>query len=212
MRRACSYLSPPPCAAPNLYAVSTCSRARWRHWRGERLAEGEAARAREVKAEPLVEAVGAGILLLGVQHNLPGALALEVVDRLSHQPRADARAPRARMGGDTHEVADLHIDDVELVADDALLVFGYHEVGIEAGSLAEGACVVAPEVVEAERLQRRQRLGVIGAEWPHYDALIALCRHAEVALVVAAQHAGQRETHVLQRRAQPVVVVVGAGV
>src|SRR5487761_1958120 len=143
--------------------------------------------------------MGARIRLFGVEDDLPDIFALEVMNRFGHQPGADACAPRAWMRRDAHEVADLHVYYVELIAHESLLIFRDDKIGIEPRCLTECAGIVSPEILEAKFFHFRQWLRVRGLEWPPDDALVALRWYKVVALVIGAQHTREREPQILQR-------------
>src|SRR5690348_14896566 len=85
----------PPCA---LYSGHLWPRLR------NIAAQHEPAWLDQLEAEPLIERMGAVILLLGVEDDLPDAALLKIADGLSHQPRADTRTPRARMHRDAYQI------------------------------------------------------------------------------------------------------------
>src|SRR5690242_18086056 len=96
-------------------------------------AQDEPAWLDQLETEPLVERVGAVVLLLGIEDNLPDTTLLEIANRLGHQPRTDARTPRARMHRNTYQIAGDGIYRIELVANDPMLILGDDEIRIGLG-------------------------------------------------------------------------------
>lgn len=176
------------------------------------MGEDEAAGGDAVEAEPFIEAVGAGVFFFGVEDDLPDVVALEVVDGFGHEAGADAVARDAGVDGDADEVAGGGVDGVELVAGDAVVVFGDDEVGVGGGDFEEAGGVVAPELVEGEVFDGDDAGDVGGGEGADADLLVAFGGDGVVFFVVGAEEGDEVEVVGFEGVAEPVEVVVVAGV
>ena len=146
-----------------------------------------------MKAETLVEGVRARVGLFGVQHDLQDVGALEVAHRLGDEPRADAAPFGAGVYGDAHEVASGGIHRVELVADDAGVVFGDDEVGIGGVDLQEVRRVVPPERGEAEGFDGQRPATSAGVNGRTRTSRLPGVGIVIVLFVIRAQQRGQVE-------------------
>src|SRR5579859_76676 len=164
----------------------------------------KATRRDQMEAEALIKPVRAGVLLLGVQHDLPHLMRMEVAHRLRHEPRADSPPLHTRMHRDTHEVARCGVHRVELVAYDACVILRHDEIWVGRSNFEKVRGVMAPELVESMTLHLHHASDVGRHEWADAHLHVALVGDSEVVLVIRAQQRDKREAALVECRREPV--------